>query len=71
MENNEEDDDDVYLDEFANAIEPWVIEELKKIGMVTAKDVLKAPREMLISRADLEEETVDDVLRILREEFEE
>lgn len=71
VENNEEEDDDVYLDEFANAIEPWVIEELKKIGMVTAKDVLKAPREMLISRADLEEETVDDVLRILREEFEE
>ncbi len=71
VENNEEEDDDVYLDEFANAIEPWVIEELKKIGMVTAKDVLKAPREMLVSRADLEEETVDDVLRILREEFEE
>ncbi|MCM1109321.1 MAG: transcription termination factor NusA [Clostridium sp.] len=71
VENNEEEDDDVYLDEFSNAIEPWVIEELKKIGMVTAKDVLNAPREMLISRADLEEETVDDVLRILREEFEE
>lgn len=64
-------DDDVYLDEFANAIEPWIIEELKKIGMVTAKDVLKAPREMLVSQADLEEETVDDVLRILKEEFEE
>ncbi|MBO5181778.1 MAG: transcription termination/antitermination protein NusA [Paraprevotella sp.] len=71
VENNNEEDDDVYLDEFSNAIEPWVIEELKKIGMVTAKDVLNAPREMLISRADLEEETVDDVLRILREEFEE
>lgn len=71
VENNNEEDDDVYLDEFSNAVEPWVIEELKKIGMVTAKDVLNAPREMLISRADLEEETVDDVLRILREEFEE
>lgn len=67
----ESEDDDVYLDEFAGDIEPWIIEELKKIGMETAKDVLNAPREMLISRADLEEETVDDVLRILKEEFEE
>lgn len=64
-------DDDVYLDEFVGDIEPWIIDELKKIGMETAKDVLNAPREMLVSRADLEEETVDDVLRILREEFEE
>lgn len=64
-------DDDVYLDEFAGDIEPWIIDELKKIGMETAKDVLNAPREMLVSHADLEEETVDDVLRILREEFEE
>lgn len=68
---NEEVDDDVYLDEFANAIEPWIIDELKKIGLVTAKDVLNAPRDMLVSRADLEEETVDEVIRILREEFEE
>lgn len=67
----EAEDDDVYLDEFANAIEPWIIDELKKIGLVTAKDVLNASREMLISRADLEEETVDEVIRILREEFEE
>lgn len=66
-----DEDDDVYLDEFAGDIEPWIIDELKKIGMETAKDVLNAPREMLVSRADLEEETVDDVLRILREEFEE
>ena len=71
VQGQEGEDDDVYLDEFANAIEPWIIEELKKIGMVTAKDVLKAPREMLVSQADLEEETVDDVLRILKEEFEE
>ena len=63
--------DDVYLDEFAGDIDPWIIEELKKIGMVTAKDVLGTPRETLITRADLEEETVDEVLRILREEFEE
>ena len=71
VQGQEGEDDDVYLDEFANAIEPWIIEELKKIGMVTANDVLKAPREMLVSQADLEEETVDDVLRILKEEFEE
>ena len=68
---NKEESDDVYLDEFANAIDPWIIEELKKIGMVTAKDVLGTPRETLVNRADLEEETVDEVLRILREEFEE
>lgn len=64
------DDDDVSLDEFKDVIEPWIIEELKKIGFATAKDVLGAPREMLIQRADLEEETVDEVLRILNEEFE-
>lgn len=64
-------EDDIYLDEFAGDIDPWVIEALKGIGMETAKDVLNAPREMLVSRADLEEETVDEVLRILREEFEE
>ena len=68
---NKEESDDVYLDEFSNAIDPWIIEELKKIGMVTAKDVVGTPRETLINRADLEEETVDEVLRILREEFEE
>lgn len=71
IQGDETDDDDVYLDEFANAIEPWIIEELKKIGMTTAKNVLNAPREMLVQQADLEEETVDEVLRILREEFEE
>lgn len=71
VQGQDSDNDDVYLDEFTNAIEPWIIDELKKIGMVTAKDVLNAPREMLVSQADLEEETVDDVLRILREEFEE
>lgn len=71
IDGQDSDNDDVYLDEFTNAIEPWIIDELKKIGMVTAKDVLNAPREMLVSQADLEEETVDEVLRILREEFEE
>ncbi|MCD8317833.1 MAG: transcription termination/antitermination protein NusA, partial [Paraprevotella sp.] len=63
--------DDIYLDEFAGDIDAWVIDALKGIGMETARDVLEAPRDMLFSRADLEEDTVDDVLRILREEFEE
>ena len=66
-----EEDDDVSLDEFTDDIEPWIIEELKKIGFQTARGVLGAPREMLIKNADLEEETVDEVLNILRAEFEE
>ena len=64
-----EDDDDVSLDEFKDDIEPWIIDELKKIGFATARDVLGAPREMIIQRADLEEETVDEVLRILASEY--
>ena len=67
---NEEDNDDVSLDEFTDAIEPWIIDELKKIGFETAKGVLGAQREMIIQNADLEEETVDEVLRILQAEFE-
>ena len=70
IDGDNDEDDDVYLDEFANAVEPWIIDELKKIGMATAKDVLNAPRKILVQQADLEEETVDEVLRILREEFE-
>ena len=66
----DEDTDDVSLDEFTDAIEPWIIDELKKLGMETARDVLGAPRDFLIQKADLEEETVDEVLRILEEEFE-
>ena len=62
--------DDVSLDEFTDAIEPWIIEELKKLGMQTARDVLGASREFLIQKADLEEETVDEVLNILAAEFE-
>lgn len=61
--------DDIYLDEFVGDIEQWVVDSLKSIGLETARDVLGAPREMLISGADLEEETVDEVLRILSEEF--
>ena len=67
---NEEEEEDVQLDEFTDEIEPWVIEELKKIGLTTAQQVLKAPREMIIKEADLEEETVDEALRVLAAEFE-
>lgn len=69
-ETQEGDTDDVSLDEFTNEIEPWIIEELKKLGMQTARDVLGASREFLIEKADLEEETVDNVLNILAAEFE-
>ena len=71
IEGAEGEGDDIYLDEFMGDIDQWIIDALKSIGMETAKDVLNAPREMLVSRADLEEETVDEVLRILGEEFEE
>ena len=64
-------DEDIYLDEFRDEIEGWIIDAIKGIGIDTAKAVLNAPREMLIEKADLEEETVDEVLRILRQEFEE
>ena len=63
-------EEDIYLDEFKDEIEEWVVEALKNIGLMTAKNVLNAPREMLIEKADLEEETVDNVLEILRAEFE-
>ena len=64
------DDDDVSLDEFTDDIEPWIIEEFKKIGYATARDVLGESRETLIQRTDLEEETIDEVLKILAAEFE-
>jgi N utilization substance protein A len=67
---NDIDDEDVSLDEFTDAIEPWIIDELKKIGFETARGVLSAQRDMIVQNADLEEETVDEVLRILQAEFE-
>ena len=67
---NEIDDDDVKLDEFTDAIDPWIIDELKKLGFETARGVLGAQRDMIVQNADLEEETVDEVLRILQAEFE-
>lgn len=63
-------EDDIYLDEFRDEIDGWVINAIKAIGIDTARGVLNAPREMLIEKADLEENTVDDVLRILKAEFE-
>ena len=65
------DDEDIYLDEFKDEIDEWVINAIKSIGLDTAKAVLNAPREMLIEKADLEEDTVDEVLDILSAEFEE
>lgn len=62
-------EEDIYLDEFKDEIDEWVIDALKDMGCVTAKSVLNTPREDLIRRADLEEETVDNVLDILKAEF--
>ncbi|MDE6242439.1 MAG: transcription termination factor NusA [Muribaculaceae bacterium] len=64
------DEDDIYLDEFADEIDPWIIETLKDMGLATAKAVLNAPREQLIKQADLEEEAVDKILAVLSAEFE-
>ena len=63
-------EEDIYLDEFSDEIDQWVIDDIKGIGLDTARQVLNAPREMLIEKADLEEETVDNVLNILKSEFE-
>jgi len=65
-----QDDEDVNLDEFSDEIESWVIDQLKSIGCDTAKNVLSLTRSELIKRTDLEEETIDEVLRILKNEFE-
>lgn len=63
------DEEDIYLDEFRDEIDGWVIDQLKKIGCVTAKNVLATDRDKLIQEADLEENTVDEILNILRAEF--
>ncbi|MBP3768332.1 MAG: transcription termination/antitermination protein NusA [Prevotella sp.] len=68
--NENEEDEDIYLDEFADEIDQWIIDSIKAIGLDTAKAVLNAPREMLIEKADLEEETVDHVMEVLKAEFE-
>jgi N utilization substance protein A len=66
----ESEEEDVLLTEFEDEIDGWIIDEFRKIGLDTAKSVLNASREDLIKRTDLEEETIDEVLNILREEFE-
>ncbi|MDE5641912.1 MAG: transcription termination factor NusA [Muribaculaceae bacterium] len=63
-------DEDIYLDEFKDEIDEWVIDALKNIGCVTAKGVLNAKRQDLIDKADLEEDTVDHVIEVLKAEFE-
>ena len=67
---SETEEEDVDLDEFSDEIEGWIIDELKRVGLDTAKSVLKLGREDIIRRTDLEDETIDDVLRILNQEFE-
>ena len=64
------DEEDIYLDEFTDEIDGWVIDALKNIGCYTAKSVLALTREEIIERADLEEQTVDEVIAILSAEFE-
>ena len=66
---DEEDLDDIYLDEFNDEIDQWVIDAFKAIGLDTAKEVLGTSKEDLLRRTDLEEETIDEVLRILSAEF--
>ena len=68
---NEEEEDDVLLSEFTDVIDPWVIERLQAIGCDTARSVMALAPEDIASRADLEDETVEEVLRILHAEFEE
>ncbi len=63
-------EDDVYLSQFNDEIDQWIIDAIEGLGLTTAKAVLNAPREMLVEKADLEEETVDHVLEVLRKEFE-
>jgi N utilization substance protein A len=68
---SEEEIDDIALEEFDDEIDSWILEEFKKIGLDTAKSVLSVPVEDLVRRTDLEEETIWEVIRILKQEFEE
>lgn len=69
-ESETEDDEDVVIDEFSDEIDQWIIDELKAIGCDTAKSVLELSKEDLLKRTDLEDETVDDILKVFRAEFE-
>ena len=63
-------EDDIFLDDFRDELDGWVIDALKNIGCVTAKSVLNTPREVLLEKSDLEESTIDEVLEVLRSEYE-
>jgi N utilization substance protein A len=65
-----ESEDDVDIEEFSDEIDQWIIEELKSIGCDTGRSVLKLDAEELVKRTDLEEETIQEVLKILKAEFE-
>ena len=67
---DESQEEDVDIEEFSDEIEGWIIDELKRIGLDTAKAVLNLDKEDLIKRADLEESTIDDVISTLKKEFE-
>jgi N utilization substance protein A len=67
---SEIDSEDVDLDEFADEIDSWILDELKNVGCDTAKSVLELPVDDLVKRTDLEEETIKEVMKILRAEFE-
>ena len=69
-EMSEQDMDDIYLDEFNDEIDQWVLDAFKAIGLDTAKDVLGTSKEELLAKTDLEEETIDEVLAVLKAEFE-
>ena len=66
----QEDDEDVDLMEFKDEIDEWIVEEFRRVGLDTAKSVLALSREELVRRTDLEEDTVEDILNILKQEFE-
>ncbi|MBO4803593.1 MAG: transcription termination/antitermination protein NusA [Muribaculaceae bacterium] len=65
-----EGEEDIYLDEFKDEFDEWIIEAVKNVGLATAKSVLRTPREDLIEKTDLEEDTIDHLLEVLRAEFE-
>jgi len=67
---DESEEEDVDLDEFTDEIDDWVIDELKRVGLDTARSVLALPKEDILRRTDLEEETIEDVLKVLKQEFE-
>lgn len=70
LADDEQEIDDIYLDEFKDEIDEWIVDSIKKAGFDTARAVLEAPREVLIERADLEEDTYEEIVRILKAEFE-